>query len=113
MAYCFGEVKEKKYRLGEILELSAHLLKNLEEINFHTKVSVYQEILKSSISFLLLYRQYLIKNYKKLKESSFLPKEINFDIFISLLPVLHQVVLYDWLGTIKLEKVIEKKINGN
>jgi predicted MPP superfamily phosphohydrolase/KaiC/GvpD/RAD55 family RecA-like ATPase len=102
--------KENRYRLGEILELSAHLLKNLEEIGFDTKVDAYRKILKSSISFLLLYKQYLLENYKKLKDSSFLPKGIDFYIFISLLPILHQVVLYDWIGTIKLKEIIEDKI---
>jgi len=102
--------KENRYRLGEILELSAHLLKNLEEIDFDEKVCAYRKILKSSISFLLFYRQYLLKNYEKLKDFSFLPKGIDFDIFISLLPLLHQVVLYGWTGTIKLKEIIEDKI---
>ena len=102
--------KGKKYRLAKMLELSAHLLKNLEEIKFDTKVCAYKEILKSSISFLLLYRDYLLENYDKLKDSSFFPKGINLYVFISLLPLLHQVVLYDWLGTIKLKEIIEDKI---
>lgn len=102
--------KEKKYHLGEVLELSAKLLKNLEEIEFDTKVYAYGEILKSSISFLLLYRDYLLKSYDKLKGSSFLPKGVDFHIFIRFLPLLHQVVLYDWIGTIKLKEIIEDKM---
>ncbi len=38
------------------------------------------------------------------------PKNISFNLFIKVLPLIHQVVLYEWMGTQKLRPILSTKI---
>jgi len=112
------DVKKKDFSkkdaiyIDRVLKLAAIVLKNSEEIDdFSKRLKAYSYIIKSSISFLILYRHQLLTNKTFSEEAKAnLPKNLNFPLFVKLLPIIHQVTIYDWLGTIKLEPVIRKKI---
>ena len=56
-------------------------------------------------------RDNLIRYYTKYqKKPDHLPKNINFNIFIQVVPLIYQVAIYNWLGTQKLRPVIIEKI---
>jgi predicted MPP superfamily phosphohydrolase len=101
-----------KNNIDKILKLSSVVLKNSEDIdNFDAKIEAYNNVLVSSISFLMQYRDSLILFYlKHKKEPDFFPKNIDFHLFIRVLPLIHQNVLYKWMGSQKMRPVIEDKL---
>lgn len=103
---------DSKKQLDQVLKLAATVFKNSEDVdNFEAKRMAYNNILTSSFSFLMLYRNSLIKYYLTYKkEPDFFPKNINFSLFIKILPLIHQVVVYDWLGSKKIRTVLLDKM---
>ncbi len=104
--------QETKQQIDKVLKLACNVLKNSEDVDdFDAKKIAYQNTLVSSISFLMQYRDALIVHYLKYKKQpDHFPKNINFHLFIKIIPLIHQVVIYNWLGTQKLRPVIEEKI---
>jgi hypothetical protein len=104
--------KTSDYQIDKVLKLASNVLKNSEDVDdFELKKKSYSNILTSSISFLMQYRDYLISYYIKYKkEPNHFPKNVDFHLFIKIIPMIHQVVIYDWLGTQKLRPVIVDKI---
>ncbi len=98
--------------LDKILKLSSTVLKNSEDVDdFEAKKKAYANTLVSSISFLMQYRDSLILYYLKYKtQPEHFPKNINFNLFIKVLPLIHQIVIYNWLGSKKLIPVIVNKM---
>lgn len=96
----------------KILKLASNVLKNSEDVDsFEAKQIAYQNTLLSSMSFLMLYRDELIQYYLKYKtQPDYFPKNINFSLFIHVLPLVHQIVIFEWLGSQKLRPVIVNKI---
>lgn len=105
--------KKTSQKLDQLLKLSAIVLKNSEEIDdFDKRYKSYKTILRSSISFLVLYRQQMMDYFKEHKEKPhFFPKNIDFKMFIRFLPLIHQVVLFEWMGSIKMSPLLNEKIN--
>ena len=105
-------IEKENIEIDKILKLACNVLKNSEDVDsFETKKKAYNTTLLSSISFLMLYRDSLIMYYMKFqKQPENLPKNINFSLFIRVIPLIHQVVIYNWLGTQKLRPVIINKI---
>jgi hypothetical protein len=103
-----------KKNLDIVLRLASIVLKNSEDVDdFTLKTKAYQNILTSSIAFLMLYRNSVLLCYKEHKKSpDYLPQNIDFRIFIWSLPYAHQLMMYDWLGTMKLRPVITDKMDG-
>jgi hypothetical protein len=101
--------------LDNILKLAANVLKNSEDVDdFEAKKLAYSNTLLSSISFLMLYRDALINYFVKYKKKpDNLPKNIDFHIFIKVMPLFHQIILYEWLGTQKLRPVITSKMDSD
>lgn len=99
-------------QLDKILKLACSVLKNSEDVDdFDAKKIAYQNTLVSSISFLMQYRDSLIIHYTRYqKQPEHFPKNIDFHLFIKIIPLVHQVVIYNWLGTQKLRPVILEKI---
>ncbi|WP_042248967.1 STAND family AAA ATPase [Jejuia pallidilutea] len=99
-------------QIDKVLKLACNVLKNSEDVDdFEAKKIAYQNTLISSISFLMQYRDALITHYIKFKKQpDHFPKNIDFHIFIKIIPLIHQVVIYNWLGTQKLRPVITDKI---
>jgi predicted MPP superfamily phosphohydrolase len=97
----------------KILKISAAALKNSDEIDdFDKRKNAYKIILTSSISFLVLYKANMLQYYKDHKTApDFLPQNFDFTLFIRALPLIHQVVVYNWLGTPKLLSVLKDKIS--
>jgi hypothetical protein len=96
--------------LDKILKLASVVLKNSEEIDdFEKKKNAYQNLIISSISFMIIYRSSLVSYYKEnQKQPDNFPKNIDFNLFIRLLPLIHQVTIYNWLGSPKLIPVIQE-----
>jgi len=69
----------------------------------------YQTIILSSISYLIGYKLNLLEYFNENENvpNSF-PKNIDFNLFIKVMPLIHQVILTDWIGTPKLGIVIEE-----
>lgn len=97
------------------LKFAALLFKNLEEVdNVELRLEALKNIQISSISFLLLYRDAIIHYYiNNQKAPEGFPKNINFGMFVKLLPLLHQSLMSDWLGTEKTKLIFEKKIKNH
>jgi len=108
-----SEITSGGVQLDRILQLACSVLKNSEDVDdFDAKKIAYQNTLVSSISFLMQYRDSLILHYYKYqKQPDHFPKNIDFHFFIKIIPLVHQVVIYNWLGTQKLRPVILDKIN--
>lgn len=103
---------DTKKHIDKVLKLACNVLKNSEDVDdFDAKKFAYQNILVSSISFLIQYRDALVIYYNKFqKKPDFFPKNIDFGLFIKILPLVHQVVIFDWLGSQKLRPVLVDKI---
>ena len=103
---------DTRKNLDQILRLSSVVLKNSEDVDdFDYKVDSYERILSSSISFLMLYRNSLIAYYNThKKQPEQFPKNIDFFLFIRILPLMHQVVIFNWIGSQKIRPVIEEKM---
>ncbi|MDM1512962.1 metallophosphoesterase [Myroides odoratimimus] len=112
------EVEEKnitldsKKNLDLVLKLSSVILKNSEDVdNYKLKYNFYKQVLVSSISFLMIYRDSILFYYEKNKKApENFPKNISFNLFIKVLPLIHQVVLYEWMGTQKIRPILSEKI---
>lgn len=101
--------------IDKVLKLACNVLKNSEDVDdFESKKRAYQNTLISSISFLMQYRDSLIIHYIKFKKQpEHFPKNIDFHLFIRVIPLIHQVVIYNWMGTQKLRPVITDKIESD
>jgi len=95
------------------LKFASFLFKNLEDIdNQEDRLSALQCIITSSISLMLLYRDSIVYQFVKNNTTpKGFPKNINFGVFIRLLPLLHQVLMSDWIGTEKTKLIIKEKID--
>ena len=102
-----------KEDLGRLLKLAAVVVKNSEEIDdIDIKKLAYETIILSSQSYLLFSKISLLKYfYKNNKAPTSFPKNINFRLFIKILPLIHQVMLTDWIGTPKLGIAIDQLLN--
>lgn len=108
-----GEIQEKKTnqfaKFARLLMLAMNVLKNSEEVKEEgLKQYSYNVVLKNSISYALLYKlmcEDLLARNKVLSERIF---TIQFSIRI--LPLLHEIMLSDNLGSYKLADIIKGKI---
>ncbi|MCD9611885.1 metallophosphoesterase [Tenacibaculum maritimum] len=98
--------------LSRILKVASVTLKNSVDIDPNKRKDAYDEVLLSSISFMMIYRDAMLYYHSEKGEdvSKYLPKKMSFSFFMKLLPMIHQVTLYNWLGSLKLAPIIRKKI---
>ncbi|MBK0378930.1 metallophosphoesterase [Mucilaginibacter segetis] len=110
-----AHARSTKKNVDMVLKLAANVLKNSEDVDsFNLKVECYKYITLSSIAFMMHYRNALIRYYQEFKTSpKHFPKNINFNLFIKMLPLINQVALYDWVGSPKLKPVILNKIEAD
>ena len=103
---------DSQKNIDKVLKLSATVLKNSEDVDsFELKKTAYENVITSSISFLMQYRDSLLFYYQKHKQQpAHFPKNIDFSLFIRILPLIHQVVVFNWLGTKKIRTVLVNKI---
>lgn len=117
---------QKEYHKMKILErswvLAARVLKNSEESKESDyKKEAYSDVLEKSLAFMGLYHMYLRKflndinngDEHKLKEleNSSLPKEF-FEAMLTFLPAVHQMALFQNLGTSKLEDIFKEHLDS-
>ena len=99
--------------LDKTLKFASLLFKNLEDIDDQAiRAKALSNIITSSLSLMLLYRDSVVYYYlkNKTKPKGF-PKNVDFGVFIRLLPLLHQTLMSDWLGTEKTKLIIRDKID--
>lgn len=109
-----GEIREKKTnqfaKFARLLLLAMNVLKNSEEVKEEgLKQYSYNVVLKNSISYALLYKlmcEDLLARNKVLTDRIF---TIQFSI--RFLPLLHEIMLSDNLGSYKLADIIKGKID--
>ena len=101
--------------LDKTLKFAALVFRNLEDIdNQDARSKALQNIITSSISLLLYTRDALVYYYiKNHCTPNGFPKNIDFEVFIRLLPLLHQVMISDWIGTEKTKLVVKSKIDNH
>ena len=107
--------KVQKWPLDKTLKFAALIFRNLEEVDEQQeRYKALQSIITSSISLLLYVRDAWMYNYVKNHSTpQGFPKNIDFALFIRLMPLFHQVVISDWIGTEKTKLVIQKKIENH
>lgn len=98
--------------IDKTLKLASQIFRNTEEINDSAKrLLSLKNIIRSSISYLILYRDSLIRYYIKNQEKpAGLPPNVNFGFYIKILPLLHQLLMSEWIGTDKTKLIIGEKI---
>lgn len=98
--------------VSKILKLASIVLKNSSDINPEIRKAAYDNVILSSMSFMLIYRDALLLFYHKDKKEvqKYIPKRMSFGFFINVLPIIHQVTMYNWLGSSKLAPIIRQKI---
>lgn len=101
-----------KKNIDKVLKLASNVLKNSEDVDdFHAKTLAYKNTLLSSISCMIQERDALILYYTHFKKKpDHLPKNIDFNLFIQVIPLIYQIVVFNWLGSQKLRPVIIDKI---
>ena len=95
---------------GQLMILAMNVLKNSEEIHAENmKANCYSRILKNSISYVILYKMICEEIINHFEE---FPKERveEFKFVLRYLPIIHQNLISDNLGTYKLAEVIKEKI---
>lgn len=111
---------EKRNITGELgldktLKFASLLFRNLEDIDDQDiRAKSLRNIIISSVSLMLLYRDSMVLYYLKHKANpQGFPKNVDFGVFIRLLPLLHQALMSDWLGTEKTKLIIKDKIDNH
>jgi len=107
-----GQELSTKKNIDKVLKLASNVLKNSEDVDdFEAKKLAYKNTLLSSISCMIQERDALILFYARFqKKPDNLPKNIDINLFIQVLPLIYQVVVYNWLGSQKLRPVLIDKI---
>lgn len=105
----------KNWPLDKTLKFASLIFKNLEDLDDQdARSKAMQNIVTSSISLMLYTRDALIYYYIKNNSTpNGFPKNIDFAVFIRLLPLLHQVMLSDWVGTEKTKLIIKSRIDNH
>lgn len=104
-----------EWPLDKTLKFASLIFRNLEDVDDQDiRQKSLQNIITSSISLLLYTRDalvfYFLKNHST---PNGFPQNIDFKVFIRLLPLLHQVMLSDWIGTEKTKLVLKSKIDNH
>ena len=98
---------------SKLLKVASIVFKNSSDIDNSRRIKAYEDLIVSSISYMMIYRDsvlYFYKNHKK-DISKLIPKEMDFGFFMKILPIIHQVTVYNWLGSLKSAPVIRQKIS--
>jgi len=98
---------------SKLLKLASIVFKNSSDIDNKRRIIAYENLIVSSISYMMIYRDSVLYFYKNHREevSKIIPKEMDFGFFIKILPIIHQVTVYNWLGSLKSAPVIRQKIS--
>lgn len=104
--------KEGSVTLERLLILMANVLRNSEGVeDLELKKKAYRSIIKYSLSWMVLYREYLLDSFKnQQKLPSWVPSGLGVDYMLKNIPFHVQSGLYQHLGTSKLGSVVLEKI---
>lgn len=101
-------------RLERLWVLAAKVLKNTEEVKIkNLKSDAFTKVIKCSMAFATIYK-HILTNYQKKQgeQKGGNEKDEQMEIMGKLLPLIHQVVVYQTLGTGKLNIVLQEKIEN-
>ncbi|MFA1714149.1 metallophosphoesterase [Peribacillus frigoritolerans] len=101
-------------RLERLWVLAAKVLKNTEEIKVENlKSEAFSKVIRCSMAFATIYKYAFTKYQEKASEQEEDDeKDGQMEIIMRLLPLIHQVVVYQTLGTGKLKIVLQDKIEN-
>jgi len=101
-----------KVPIDKVLKLAALVLKNSEEIDdIKLREAAYKNVLKCSIAYLVAYKASFLMYYDKNKKTpEHFPENIDIKLFLRFLPLMHQILLFDWLGSFKMTGIVRAKI---
>lgn len=100
-------------RLGRSWTLASKVLRNTEETSEEgLKYGAFKSILQSSFSYMGLYKTLVLKELKK-KEAN-IPKQrrVESEMLIRFLPVAHEILMYETMGSTKLELIFLQHIDN-
>lgn len=105
--------KEQRKSLETLLVIMANVLRNSEGVeDLKLKKKTYDDIIKNTMTFILLYQFVMVEYYKKYNSlPPNIPKEYNLKAFLRNIPLHIQLGMSGHLATIKLSKVVIAKIN--
>jgi len=97
---------------SKTLKLASLVFKNSTDIDSERRQYSYSNIVISSISFMMMYRDSILLFYKHNKEdiTKVIPQTMDFSFFMKVLPIIHQTTMYNWLGSLKSAPIIREKI---
>jgi predicted MPP superfamily phosphohydrolase len=99
-------------RLERLWVLAAKVLKNTEEVKVENlKSEAFSKVIKCSMAFAIIYK-YILNKYLEKNTESEDDKKQQVELIGRLLPLLHQVLVYQTLGTGKLNIVLQNKIDS-
>jgi len=105
--------KEQRKTLEVLLVIMANALRNSEGVeDLKLKKNAYDDIVKNTMTFILLYQFVMVEYYKRYKSlPPNIPKEYNLVEFLRNIPLHVQLGMSEHLATMKLSKVVLAKIN--
>ncbi len=105
--------KEQRKTLEILLVIMANALRNSEGVeDLHLKKAIYNDIVKNTMTFILLYQFVMVEYYKHYNSlPPNIPKEYNLKAFLKNIPFHVQLGMSGHLATIKLSNVVLAKIN--
>ena len=107
--------KEQRKTLELVLVIMANALRNSEGVeDLRLKKEIYEDIIKNTMIFILLYQFVMIEYYKKYQSlPPNVPKEYNLKLFLRNIPLHVQLGMSGHLATIKLAPIILNKITND
>lgn len=105
--------KEQRKTLETLLVIMANALRNSEGVeDLKLKKAIYQDIIRNTMTFILLYQFAIVDYYNKNKFlPPNIPKEYNLKSFLRNIPLHVQLGMSAHLSTIKISKIVLAKIN--
>ncbi len=107
--------KDQQKTLELLLVIMSNTLRNAEGVeDLKLKKEIYEDIIKNTMNFILLYQYVMMeyyKNYHSLPPN--IPKEYNFKLFLRNIPFHVQLGMSEHLATIKIAPIVLNKINND
>lgn len=107
--------REQRKTLEILLVIMANALRNSEGVeDLQLKKIIYEDIIKDTMIFILLYQFVMVEYYKEYKSlPPNIPKDYNLAAFLRNIPLHVQLGLSEHLSTIKIAKIVLAKITDD
>lgn len=107
--------REQRKNLETLLVIMANVLRNSEGVeDLRLKKAIYEDIIRNTMVFILLYQFYIVEYFNKYKSlPPHIPKDYNLKALLRNVPVHVQLGMSNHLATAKLAKVVLAKITND